>query len=182
VARTTTRGFLAQLRSAGIDDAERGPNISEDVQLVYVVDDLSRLIAPRSPLEGYVTQAVPSAVGRVSGIEFSPPGDSAAIVTWMRNDAAIDSLYIMVSPGGLALTDDLNAGVIDFTTGPGTARASFIFGSKAVQSAGITLPAGENIPDRHPDIVVEPGQVLLWVGSSVGNAMTLTWSWREVPV
>jgi len=182
VARTTTRGFLAQLRSAGIDDAERGPNISEDIQLVYIADDLSRLIAPRPPLEGYVTQAVASAVGRVSGIEFSPPADSVAIVTWMRNDAAIDSLYIVVAPGGLALTNDLNAGVIDFTTGPGDPRASFIFGTKAVQSAGITLPAGENIPDRHPDIVLEPGQTLLWVGVTVATAMTLTWTWREVPV
>lgn len=182
MARITTRNFLAQLRSAGVDDLAQGPAVSQDIQLVYVVDDLSRLIAPRSPVEAYATQAVPSAVGRVSGIEFTPPNDSAAVITWMRNDGPIDSLYIVVAPGGLALTNDLNPGVIDFTTGPGPARASFIFGSKAVQSAGLLLPSGENIPDRHPDIVIEPGQLFLWVGTSVGNAMTLTWSWREVPV
>jgi len=180
--RVTTRSFLAQLRSAGVDDIAKGPNVSEDIQLVYVVDDLSRLIAPRSPVEAYANQGVPSAVGRVSGIQFTPPSGSAAVVTWMRNGGAIDSLYIVVAPGGLELTDDLNPGAIDFTTGPGAARGSFIFGSKAVQTAGLLLPAGENIPDRHPDIVLEPGQIFLWVGVSVGNGMTMTWTWREVPV
>ena len=180
MARITTRSFLAQLRSAGVDDIARGPNVSEDIQLVYVVDDLSRLIAPRSPVEGYATQGVPIDVVRVSGIAFRPPIDSAAIVTWMRNDSAIDSLYLVGDV--LDLTDNLNAGVIDFTTGPGPARSTFQFGSKAVQTAGILLPAGENIPDRHPDIVVDPGQVLLWVGDTINTAVTLTWAWREVPV
>jgi len=182
VPRITNRGFLAQLRSVGVDDSARGPAVSDDIQLVYVVDDLSRLIAPRPPLEGYVTVGVPSAVGRVSGIEFHPPAESVAVVTWMRNEGAIDSLYIVVPPGGVTLTNDLVAGTIDFTTGPGVARSTFISGSKAVQSVGITLPSGENLPDRHPDIIVEPGQFLLWVGTSIGNAMTLTWTWREVPL
>lgn len=180
MGRVQRRSFLAQLRSAGVDDLARGPNVSDNIQLVYVVDDLSRLIAPRPPVEGYATAAVPINVLRVSGIAFRPPPDSAAIVTWMRNDAAIDSLYIVGNV--LDLTDDLNPGVIDFTTGPGPARSNFQFGTKAVQSAGILLAAGDNIPDRHPDIVVDPGQVLLWVGTAINNAVTLTWAWREVPV
>jgi len=178
--RLQRRSFLAQLRSAGVDDLARGPNVSDNIQLVYVVDDLSRLIAPRSPVEGYATQGVPLNVARVSGIAFRPPSDSAAVVTWMRNDGAIDSLYEVGTVRDL--TDDLNPGGIDFFTGPGPPRSAFIFGTKAVQSAGILLPAGENIPDRHPDIVVEPGQVLLWVGNAINNAMTMTWAWREVPV
>lgn len=180
MARISSRSFLAQLRSAGVDDVERGPDVSEDVQLVYIVDDISRLIAPRSPVEGFVTQGVPINVTRVSGISFRSPADSAAVVTWMRNDSAIDSLYIIGTV--LDLTNDLNPGVIDFTTGPGPARASFQFGTKAVQTAGILLPAGENIPDRHPDLVVGPGEVLLWVGVVVNTAVELTFSWREVPV
>jgi len=180
VARTTTRSFLAQLRSAGIDDAERGPNISEDIQLVYIADDLSRLIGPRSPVEGFVTQLVPTNVTRVSGISFRPPADSAAIVTWMRNDGPIDSIYVVGNT--LNLTDDLVAGAIDFTTGPGPARSTFQSGTRAANALGILLPSGENIPDRHPDIVVDPGQILLWVGVSIGSAMTMTWTWREVPV
>jgi len=182
VPRTTTRGFLAQLRSVGVDDAARGPTVSDDIQLVYVVDDLSRLIAPRPPIEGYVTQGVPSAVGRVSGIEFHPPPNSVAVVTWLRNEGAVDSLYIVVAPGGVTLTNDLNDGVIDFSTGPGEPQSTFIFGSKAIQTVGILLAAGESIPDRHPDIIVEPGQFLLWVGIANGNAASMTFTWREVPV
>jgi len=178
--RTNTRSFLAQLRSVGIDDTERGPNVSDDIQLVYVVDDISRLIAPRSPVEGFVTIGIPINVTRVSGISFRPPTDSAAIVTWMRNDGAIDSLYTIGTV--LDLTNDLNPVAVDFSTGPGAPRATIQQGTKAVQTAGLLLPAGENIPDRHPDLVVGPGEIFLWVGNAINNAMTMTWSWREVPV
>lgn len=179
--RTTSRGFLPQLRSAGVDDAAQGPTVSDNIQLVYVVDDLSRLIAPRSPVEGWVTAGIAAQAVRVSGIVFRPPPDSAAIVTWMRNDSAIDTLYIV---GNVFVLDVgfIFPGVIDFSTGPGPPRGSFEFGQKAVQTAGILLPAGENIPDRHPDIVVGPGQFMTWVGDTINTAVTLTWSWREVPV
>jgi len=182
MGRVTTRSFLAQLRSAGVDDLARGPNISEDIQLVYVVDDLSRLIAPRPPVEGFATQGVPAAAAAVSGILFTPPVDSAAVITWMRNDSAIDSLYLVGAGALFALPTNNNPGVIDFVTGPGPARGRFEFGAKALQTQGLLLPAGENIPDRHPDIVIEPGTQLLWVLDTVNTAAELTWSWREVPV
>jgi len=180
MGRISTREFLPQLRSVGVEDLGRGVQVSEDVQLVYIADDISRLIAPRSPIEAFVTQLVPTNVTRVSGISFRPPADSAAIITWMRNDGPIDSIYVVGT--ALDLTDDLIAGVIDFTTGPGPARSTFQSGTRAANALGILLPSGENIPDRHPDIVVDPGQILLWVGVSIGSAMTMTWTWREVPV
>lgn len=40
MARTSIRNFLTALRAVGIDDAQQGPEVSEDVQLVYLVDDL----------------------------------------------------------------------------------------------------------------------------------------------
>ncbi len=180
MARISVREFLPQLRSVGVRDTGKGVQVSDDVQLVYIADDISRLIAPRPPIEGFATQLVPTNVTRVSGISFRPPADSAAIVTWMRNDGAINSIYIVGSV--LDLTNDILPITFDFTTGPGPSRSSATSGTRAAQATGILLPAGENIPDRHPDIVVEPGQILLWVGVSVGSAMTMTWSWREVPL
>ena len=180
MARKSNRNFFGLLSGVGVDDADRQPEISEDVQLVYIADDLRRLIAPRSPVEGFTTQGVPVDAIRVSGISFRPPPDSAAIITWMRNDSAIDTLYIVGTT--LDLTNNLNPGTEEFSTGPGSPRSTFQFGSKAVQTAGVLLPAGENIPDRHPDIVIEPGQIFLWVGVTINTAAELTWSWREVPV
>lgn len=180
MARLSNRNFVAQLRSVGVEDLEKGPEVSQDIQLVYVVDDISRLIAPRPPVEGFITQGVPTQVARVSGISFRPPADSAAVITWMRNDGAIDSLYEIGTARDL--TDDVNPITIDFFTGPAAPRSTAQFGTKAVQTAGILLPAGENIPDRHPDLVVDPGQIFLWVGNAINNAMTMTFSWREVPV
>jgi len=180
--RITTRNFLAQLRSAGVDDLAQGPNVSDNIQLVYVVDDLSRLIAPRPPVEGYVTQGVGVSVAAVSGILFTPPPDSAAIVTWMRNDSAIGTLFEVGQGPRFDLPTDNVAGTIDFFTGPGAPRSRFEFGKKAVQTQGLIIPAGENLPDRFPDLVIEPGQQLLWVGDIVNTAAELSFSWREVPV
>ncbi len=182
MGRLSTRNFLAQLRSAGVDDAARGPNVSEDIQLVYLVDDISRLIAPRPPVEGFVTQGVPANALLVSGILFTPPPDSAAVVTWMRNDSAVDTLFEVGTGARFDLPTDNNPGTIDFFTGPGPPRSRFEFGAKAVQSQGLLIPAGENIPDRFPDLVVEPGQQLLWVVDTINNAAELSFSWREVPV
>lgn len=178
--RTTSRAFLAQLRSVGVDDASRGPNISDNIQLVYVVDDLSRLIAPRPPVEGYASQIVAASVINVSGISFLSPPDAATVITWMRNDSAIDTLYQVGTT--FDLTADLVAGAFDFFTGPGPPRSTFQQGTKAANPSGVNLPTGENIPAKHPDIIVEPGQVFLWVGTIVNNAVTLSWSFREVPV
>lgn len=180
--RTSTRNFLAQLRSVGVDESARGPSVSDDIQLVYVVDDLRRLIAPRSPVEGFVTIGVGVNVANVSGILFTPPTDSAAIVTWMRNDSAITTLFQVGNGALFALPTDNNPGTIDFFTGPGPPRASFEFGKKAVQTSGLLIPSGENIPDRFPDLVIEPGELLLWVGDTINTAVELSWSWREVPV
>jgi len=180
--RASTRNFIAQLRSVGVDDLKTGPKVSEDVQLVYVVDDISRLIAPRSPVEGFVSQGVGVSAAAVSGILFTPPAQSAAIVTWMRNDSAIDTLFEVGTGARFALPTDNNPGIIDFFTGPGPPRSRFEFGKKAVQTQGLLLPSGENIPDRFPDLVIEPGEQLLWVGDTVNTAVELSFSWREVPV
>lgn len=179
MARTTTRNFVPQLRSADIDDAAGGPDVSKDVQLVYIVDDLSHLIAPLPPIGGYVTTTVGAVAARVSGIALRPPPDSAIVVNWLRNDAAISSIYNVST---LTITNDITAGTIDFSTGPGAPRATFTQGTRAVSTIGVQLPIGANLPDRHPDMVVIPGQVLLWLGVTVNTAVTFSFSWREVPV
>jgi len=40
VARSSQRAFQTLFRAVDIDDAEKNPEVSEDVQLVYVADDL----------------------------------------------------------------------------------------------------------------------------------------------
>jgi len=42
MARTSTRNFQTAFRSVAVDDSATGPEVSKDVQLVYVVDDLHR--------------------------------------------------------------------------------------------------------------------------------------------
>jgi len=40
VARRSTRNFVRALSSLEVDDFERGPEVSEDVQLTYIADDV----------------------------------------------------------------------------------------------------------------------------------------------
>jgi len=40
MARRSTRNYQIAFRSVGVDDSAQGPDVSQDVQLVYVVDDL----------------------------------------------------------------------------------------------------------------------------------------------
>ncbi len=180
MGRISSREFLPQLRSVGVEDLGRGVQISEDVQLVYIADDVSHLIAPRPAIEGYVSQIVPLVVTRASGISFRSPPDSAVVVTWMRNDGAIDSRYQVGTL--LDLTNDLVAGTIDFSTGPAAPRSTFQHGSRAASASGVVLPSGADLPAKHPDIVVGPGDVFLWIGVSINSAMEMSWSWREVPL
>jgi len=41
VARRSTRNLLRMFQAADVDDQSIGPDVSEDIQLVYVVDDVS---------------------------------------------------------------------------------------------------------------------------------------------
>jgi len=40
MARKNLRNFINLFRAVAVDDAEAGPEVSEDIQLVYVADDL----------------------------------------------------------------------------------------------------------------------------------------------
>lgn len=176
--RTSTRQLSSMLDLISVDAAAVGPNVSDNIQLVYIVDDIRHLTTPVPPIDGYITTTAAASIPRVSGIAMrSPPGSTIAI-TWMRNDSATDSIYIVGD--AITITDDIVAGVIDFSTG-GTPATSFIQGSRALSTAGVQLPAGENIPDRHPNLIVAPGQIFCWHGLAVNTAMVLTWSFREVP-
>lgn len=179
------RNLLGQLGAASVDTKGAQPNVSDQIQLVYVLDDLSDLVAPASPVGAFVNQGVPADAVRVSGIELRAPPNSAIVVTWMRNDSAIASLYQV--GGALVLSNNLVAGVVDFTTGPGSAapgtvqRATFQHGSKADQTVGLGLGIGEALDDRHPNLVVEPGLTLLWVGDTINTGVQFQFSWREIP-
>jgi len=42
MARRSLRNFITQLRAIQVDDTELGPNVSQDIQMVYQMDDFSR--------------------------------------------------------------------------------------------------------------------------------------------
>lgn len=45
MGRISTRNFLTAFRAVGVDPSAKGPDVSDDVQMVYIVDDVRRLTA-----------------------------------------------------------------------------------------------------------------------------------------
>ncbi len=175
--RKTDRDFTGMFAAAGIVDALAGPLVSDTIQMVYTVGDLADLAPIFQPVRGFMTITQGLQAARVSGLSIRPTARAAIVVEWFRNDSAINMIYVV---GQLALTNDLTTPTVDFETG-GTARAELEIGTRAVNTVGINLPAGENLADRHPNIVLSPGEIFLITGVSVNTAITVSIAWREVP-
>lgn len=43
MGRTSVRNFQTLFRAVGVDDAAGGPDVSDDIQLVYIVEDIQKL-------------------------------------------------------------------------------------------------------------------------------------------
>lgn len=173
------RQLTELLRLLRVDPSGAGPDVSQNIQLVYVVDDLRHLVTPIPPVEGFLTTTVAAQAARVSGLELIPPPNAAVAITWARNDGPISSIFLVNQ--AIRITNDIVATNVDFTTG-GTPRSLVQQGTRAVNATGLQLPLDENLVDRFPVLLVLPGQVFVWHGVSVNNAMTLSFSFREIPV
>jgi len=55
MARRSLRNFITQLRAMAVDDTELGPNVSEDIQLTYQLDDFSRYTRGEYASGGFFT-------------------------------------------------------------------------------------------------------------------------------
>jgi len=175
--RKTDRDFTGLFSAAGILDAIAGPQVSDSIQMVYQIGDLSELGPIFQPVRGFLTTTVGNVAARVSGVEIRPTTNAPVIVEWLRNDATIPMIYNVSQSG---ITNDIVAITPDFETG-GATRAALVQGTRAVNATGIQLPVGENLADRHPDIIVDPGTIFTILGVTVNTTVTVSLAWREIP-
>ncbi len=82
MGRTSFRNFLTAFRAISVDDATRGPEVSEDVQLVYVVDELAR----GSSIDG-----------GAGGNEAAVVGEHAIITLECRNAGGVEITQVTAS-------------------------------------------------------------------------------------
>jgi len=182
VGRVQNRQFGQFLRLLGVDDSQEGPKISEDIQLVYNVQDVSDLITPIPAVRTYHFTTTPVNAGRVSGLTIQPPSDSAIFLEWLRNDTG-GGTSLQYRVGVEQVTNDIVTVVPLFTTG-GTRRSVIIHGTRASWTAGVNLPDTESIPAQSGSLFCEPGFfVTFTAGPAVFNtAITVSFSYREIPL
>jgi hypothetical protein len=177
--RNQTRDFGPALRRAGVVETARGPKVSDDIQQVYVMDDLSKMLPSLVRPQFMFAEVSPTNALRRGRIEISPPPDSAIVIPWFRNDDGANQIT-WSSPAATLITNDLAAFAPDLEMGAET-RALLQEGTGGIAGT-LVLAAGEDLPANFPPLVIYPGRLLSFVSNIVNVACQLSLAWFEVPL
>lgn len=182
MARNQTRNLNSLLQLAGVVDSAKGPKISDDIQLSYLVSDLSELISPL-PRPTFIVTASRTAVAAVrSRIELRAPPEASIRLTWWRNeDATIHTWGVIAATGITANLDTIDVAADGVALGADNARAMLQTGTGGL-SLPIFLPANSETANKFPDLIVPPGDILTFVTGIVNTSIQITMAWIEVPV
>ena len=180
--RQSTRfGITEALALAGVQETQRGAQVSEDIQMVYLMDDLRGLLAPVPRPFFVATDISPVNILRRGFIEIIAPADSAVIVPWFRNDDAGNRLLYNVD-AETQITNDLAAQTPAVSVTGAVHRARYAEGTGANLAQGIILPAGGETAAAFPPIVLSPGRSLNFRSNAVNDAVEVTMGWYEIPL
>ncbi len=108
MARTSRRNFLTAFRAIDVDDAQRGVDVSEQVELVYIADDLRQ------------TTYIDAGSG---GTEAAVVGEHAFITLECRVARGVEIRQVTMSPTIVSVGNDIRtwtSGVIPVITGAAT--------------------------------------------------------------
>jgi len=176
----TRRGISEGLELAGAVDVAAGPKLSDDIQLTYLVSDISGLM-PQIPRPLFVdSQSSPINVGLFGIVELQAPPDSAIVIVWMRNDNAFANIKFSIESATTIVADlfVLSPGIS--VTGAAS-RAAYRNGTGS-STPEVLIPLSESLPDAFPDMVIPPGQILVVSSNSINQTCALSLSWFELPI
>lgn len=189
--RPNMRSLSAFLHNLGSDDA-LGAQISDDVQLVYVADDLSYLLAPKNYAQGMAGTMARTGLATLSNVAWE-----------IFCPTTLEGLWLHKASLGIALTGTLNRvqvkrGTASVLTADQTLLTNNAVGSLApvaevtfgsVLTAGIDLSDGPifaatgiNPQLSLPSLWVPGGEFVSFVSESAGTVLaTAMCAWLEVP-
>jgi len=178
--RNQTRKLGEILRILGIVDTEKGPKVSDDVQLVYILDDVRDLLAQLARPTFVISNSSPVDAARRGIMELRPPVDSAIILSlWSNNDAGAPVAFGVFGVSNI----DVNAvQILPDISLAGPSRAFLQDGNGANFGGTIPLPAGEVIADRFPTLILRPGDIFSVVSDANNTSVDMTFGWFEIPV
>lgn len=184
--RTSSRNLLAAMESLEIDDRDKGPDVSQDIQMVYLMGDITPAAAAgfqETPIRNrcYVRDNPGAVVGARSGLSIAPVGRPIRVTKLINNNGVTRGLFQI---GALDL-NVFGAIGVDFETG-GTTAAVIRSGSiVAVPAAFFFLEAmgglsGGGFQDWNPPMDVPIGDILLVVNNPTNALADFSIAWEEI--
>lgn len=166
---------------AGVTETASGAKVSDDIQQVYVLDDLRGLLPPIIKPQYVHTFFGPAAAAVRGMFELRAPPDSSIIIPWFRNEADGNSCLFSV-----LLATAITANLANQNA---TLRIPIVPFQRAVISTG-TGPAGgqilladaTEIPPNFPPLIVPPGGVFNWETQANNQSAFGTIAWAEIPL
>jgi len=182
VARNSTRhGITEALALAGVDATARGAQVSEDIQMVYVMDDLRALLAVIPRPQFVHTSFSASNAARRGITELSPPADSAIIIPWFRNDDNVNSANFSVTATPRITNDIITRAPSLQVNGP--SRSLLQDGTTSIGAGQVVLGIGPaEVPANFPPLVIPPGSFFSLNSVGLNQSSFVTLAWLEVPL
>lgn len=180
MARNQKRLLSTGLGAAGIIDTAKGAKVSDDIQMVYQLDDLRRLFPELERPQFFGASSSPTNAARRGIIELAAPADSAIVVVSWKNDDGAN----FVSWGCdivTRITNDLSGLAPAISLGGQVFRAGFRYGTSTLAAVTLQQATLTAYPAGFPPIVLYPGDILHWVSNNVNVAAKITVAWFEAP-
>ncbi len=164
----------------GVVDAIQGPKVSDNIQMVYGLGDLSELIPPVLAPTFYASQGNASAAAVFAMLELSAPPDSAIEILFFENLTAINVSYAVLDAS--AITAGAAAWTADFSNRGSdlTPRTALLRGTGSPLPPGVAIPAGQTKNVAMP-LFVASGKILVFAAATANIAISMNVVWREVP-
>ncbi len=183
MSRVQTRVSSRALEAAGIQRADQGPRVSDNIQMGYSMGDLGFLLAPIPGADGFLSMAQGPVAAVFSGLELHATPDAGIQIVHIQNNSTI-TIGIFISVGGdRELDANITEQPADFATPVGSSRALIRQGTRTTTGGNLlNMLTLETLPQSVMPIKIFPGQHLIALGTTANTPFLMNLIWREVPI
>jgi len=176
--RRQTRITSSALQLAGVEPIP-GPNVSDDIQLVYTLGDLSKLMPPLPFVHCCIVSGQAGVAAIFSGIDLMAPPHAAVEILALYNGGAVATEWGLEQ----VLDANINIETTDWTDPQGYAtRARLRRGTRVAAAQGFDVGIGAYAAAGSLPILVSPGNTFCWTNDVANNVATMRMLYREVAV
>ncbi|MEO2005994.1 MAG: hypothetical protein ABGY41_18065 [Candidatus Poribacteria bacterium] len=183
MTRTSRRNYLSLWLRQG---AEQQPSarLSDDVQMVQVVDDFSHLSTAITNGSAATTDAAPAAgLFIFAGVRLTAPSDRVLAVTEIQNQELVNPGYLLKSVGTVGPFTVAGVQPANLTWGGVAVSGIQEHGSVPVipntEPSRFAMTAGQ-VFDTAP-ILILPGESLFFISLAANAAFQYFMTWQELP-